>query len=63
MPRKPNNPVVLCAEDRQTLQALIKGGRAPARELTHARILLKADESEDAPSEAWSDTRIADACR
>ncbi len=34
-------------------------GNAPARELAHARILLKADEGEDAP--AWSDVKIADA--
>ena len=35
--------------------------RPPARQLTHARILLKADEGEDAPGEAWPDTRIANA--
>src|SRR5215210_7692323 len=34
---------------------------APARHLTHARILLKADEGGAAPSGAWSDTKIADA--
>ena len=66
MPRKRKNPVTLSGEDRNRLQSMIKGGRAPARQLTHARILLKADESEYAPeralpSEAWSDTRIADA--
>jgi transposase len=38
---------------------LIARGHAPARELTHARILLKADEGEDAP--AWADVKIADA--
>jgi hypothetical protein len=59
MPRKRKNPVTLSGEDRNRLQSMIKGGRAPARQLTHARILLKADESEDAP--AWSDTGIADA--
>jgi hypothetical protein len=31
------------------------------RQLSHARILLKADEGGDAPSEAWSDVKIADA--
>lgn len=61
MPRKRKNPVALSGEDRNRLQSMIKGGRAPARQLTHARILLKADESEDAPSEACSDTGIADA--
>jgi transposase len=29
--------------------------------LTHARILLKADEGEYAPDEVWPDTKIADA--
>jgi hypothetical protein len=29
--------------------------------LSHARILLKADEGGDAPREAWSDVKIADA--
>jgi hypothetical protein len=44
MPRKRNNPVILTGEDRGTLEGLIAGGHAPARRLTHARILLKADE-------------------
>ena len=61
MPRKRNNPVSLSGEDRGSLEGLIAGGRAPARRLTHARILLKADEGEDAPEQAWPDTRIADA--
>lgn len=61
MPRKRKNPVSLSREDRGRLEGLIAGGHAPARQLTHARILLKADESEDAPDEAWPDTRIADA--
>ena len=66
MPRKRNDPVSLSKEDRATLEGLIAGGRAPARHLTHARILLKADEGEDAPHQAsssssWPDTKIADA--
>ncbi len=61
MPRKRNNPVSLSKEDRGALEGLIAGGRAPARRLTHARILLKADEGEDAPDETWPDTKIADA--
>lgn len=56
MPRKKNNPVSLSGEDRRRLEGLIAGGHAPARRLTHARILLKADEGEDAP-----DTKIAEA--
>ena len=59
MPRKRNNPVLLTAEDRDTLEDLIASGHAPARQLTHARILLKADEATDKP--AWPDTKIADA--
>jgi transposase len=61
MPRKRNNPVNLTADDRRELQSLINRSSAPARQLTHARILLKADEGEDAPSEAWPDVKIADA--
>lgn len=62
MPRKRNNPVILTGEDRGTLEGLIARGHAPARLITHARILLKADEGEDAPGEAsWPDTKIADA--
>jgi len=64
--RKRNKPVLLSAEDRKRLQALINRDHAPARELTHARILLKADEGEEAPERAlpgkvWPDVRIADA--
>lgn len=51
--------VRLTDDDRATLSRLIAGGTAPARQLTHARILLKADESPDGP--AWNDTAIADA--
>jgi hypothetical protein len=62
MPRKRNNPVSLSREDRGILEGLIACGHAPARQLTHARILLKADEGEDAPHHAsWPDTKIADA--
>lgn len=60
MPRKRKNPVVsLTGEDQGTLEGLIARGHAPARQLTHARILLKTDEGGDAPG--WSDTKIADA--
>jgi transposase len=60
MPRKRKNPVSLTGDDRGRLEGLIACGSAPTRQLTHARILLKADEGgEDAP--AWSDTKIADA--
>jgi transposase len=64
--RRRNHSVILSAEDRKTLEALIKRGHTPARELTHARILLKADEGEQAseralPGKSWPDVKIADA--
>jgi hypothetical protein len=59
MPRKRNNPVLLTVEDRDTLEGFIAHGHAPARHLSHARILLKADEAAQTP--AWPDVRIADA--
>ena len=46
-------------DERERLSALIKKGKAPARQLLKARILLKADASE--AGEAWSDSRIAEA--
>lgn len=64
MSRKRKKPGRLTEEERERLEGLIaRGNDAPARRLTHARILLKADEgaSPDAPGHAWSDTRIADA--
>jgi hypothetical protein len=51
--------VFLTDDDRAALYRLTAGGIAPARQLTHARILLKADEGPDGP--AWTDTAIADA--
>jgi transposase len=51
--------VTLQAGERQGLSDLIAAGRAAARELTHARILLKADAAEGGP--AWPDGRIAEA--
>jgi hypothetical protein len=51
--------VTLDAGERQGLSDLIAAGRAAARKLTHARILLKADAAEGGP--AWPDGRIADA--
>jgi len=51
--------VWLSAEERERLNALIQKGKAPARQLLKARILLKADASE--AGEAWSGSRIAEA--
>ena len=41
--------VTLTEEERQTLQALISRGKAAARKLAHARILLKADQDPGGP--------------
>jgi transposase len=51
--------VTLTAEERQQLHDLIRAGKAAAKKLTHARILLKADAAEGGP--AWPDDRIAEA--
>jgi hypothetical protein len=51
--------VTLTAEERQQLFDLIAAGKAAARKLAHARILLKADAAAGGP--AWLDPRIADA--
>jgi transposase len=51
--------VTLTAEERQQLSALIATGKAAARKLTHARVLLHADAVPDGP--AWTDERIAEA--
>ena len=40
---KKKYPVILTEAQREQLKSLIAAGTAPARKLTHARILLKAD--------------------
>jgi transposase len=50
--------VRLDPEEREQLESLIASGIAPARTLTHARILLKADEGAEQP--AWSNAAIAE---
>jgi hypothetical protein len=52
-------PVILTQPERDDLKMLIASGTAPARKLTHARILLKADQSQQGP--AWVDEEVADA--
>jgi transposase len=47
------------ADERDFLAALIAAGTPAARKLTHARILLKADQAAGGP--AWVDDRIAEA--
>jgi transposase len=51
--------VRLSAEERSQLESLVAKGKAAARRLTRARILLKADCSPLGP--AWSDEQISDA--
>lgn len=51
--------IVLSDEQRAELRGLVGSGVAPARMLTRARILLKADHGEGGPG--WSDAAIAGA--
>jgi transposase len=51
--------VTLTDEERTHLQQLVNSGKAPARTLTHSRLLLKADQAEGGPG--WSDEAIAEA--
>ena len=56
---KKKYPVNLSETERDDLKRLIASGTAPARKLTHARILLKADEGPK--GDGWVDERIAEA--
>jgi DNA-binding transcriptional ArsR family regulator len=56
---KKKYPVILSEAQRERLKSLIAAGSAPARKLTHARILLKADQSPEGPG--WVDEQVADA--
>ena len=51
--------VTLSQEQRHVLQQLISSGKAPARKLAHARILLKIDRS--TPGLEWTDEQVAEA--
>jgi len=51
--------VTLTDEERTHVREWLAKGKAPARTLTHARILLKADRSEAAPG--WTDETIGEA--
>ena len=57
--RKTKYAVYLTEAERAHLRTLIGSGEAPARMLTHARILLKANQGEGGPG--WSDAAIAGA--
>jgi hypothetical protein len=49
----------LTADERKQLTELTAAGRAAAQKLTHARILLKADQAEGGPG--WIDEQVAEA--
>ena len=51
--------VTLTAEERQQLHDLVNTGKAAAKKLAHARILLKADAAPGGPG--WTDIQIAEA--
>ena len=50
--------VTLTPEERRQLREMVSRGKAAARKLVHARILLKADAGEGGP--AWGDPAIAE---
>jgi transposase len=56
---KKKYPVMLSETEREELKRLIAAGTAPARKLTHARILLKADQGPEGPG--WVDEKVAEA--
>jgi len=51
--------VELTKMQREELEHLVKAGRAHARKIMHAHILLKSDAGEDGPT--WSDAQIQQA--
>jgi transposase len=51
--------VELTTEEQEELVQLVSKGKAAARKITHARVLLQANESENGP--AWTDQQISDA--
>jgi hypothetical protein len=51
--------VTLTAEEREELQALLAKGKASARKLAHARVLLQVDETEAAPGHTDEKTATA----
>jgi transposase len=51
--------VTLTAEEREGWQTLIAKGKASARQLAHARVLLQVDEAEAAPGRTDEETATA----
>ena len=56
---KKKYPVILNDTERDELKRLIAAGTATARKLTHARILMKADQAPE--GSAWVDDAVAEA--
>jgi transposase len=52
-------PVQLTAEERQRLEAITRNGRAPAKKIRHARVLLLSDRNR--PGGHWAESQIAQA--
>jgi len=50
--------VTLAQDERQMLRTMLSRGKAAARKLVHARILLKADAGSEGPG--WNDDQIAE---
>jgi transposase len=57
--RAHKHEVALSEEQRHVLHQLISKGKAPARKLAHARVLLKIDRN--APGPRWTDEQVAEA--
>ena len=57
--RKTKYAVELTEDERARLRTMVGSGTAPARLLTRARVLLKANQGEGGP--AWTDAAIAGA--
>jgi len=51
--------IVLSEDQRRQVEQVISKGVAPARQIMHAHILLKADRSEGGPN--WPDEQIHEA--
>jgi transposase len=51
--------VELTTEERKELSELVSKGKRAARKITHARVLLQANESKGGP--AWTDKQISEA--
>jgi transposase len=57
--RDHKNEVALSEEQRNALHQLISSGKAPARKMAHARILLKIDRN--TAGNKWTDEQVAEA--